>query len=415
MTTLFSSHEIGKFSIASSGFGGILSLFALILRRHSLLCVAKLMCIGMVSTMVWIEAIASQLPDHCLQCHDHRQSRHSCVGCHQQMIEAVDSRQAIHLSEGSQLLVRKTYLKAPDLGAKVSLANGHDVSRYRRDGLIQFLESPVPRFPKRQQSMYPLSERALAELSDYINQSEIAEPISEHEQSRRAAKGAELFQASGCHHCHHREQDQAPLLRIGRPLLSKAYFAAKVAGSVPIVDGLMPKFAMSDEEISALYTYVSTDQSDLDVGGHSQQSPYAKVVLGRELYQELMTKVFSKSCKHCHSSDRNSQQTIAATFPGLDGSGFLINRRPNGTLGLEQSSPDIFANQQGCRDSILVNRLARRRKEWHGGLITPMPGMPLTLAPLPDIWIAKVKLWSAMGCPTDIGSICTVCLATAYK
>jgi hypothetical protein len=35
--------------------------------------------------------------------------------------------------------------------------------------------------------------------------------------------------------------------------------------------------------------------------------------------------------------------------------------------------------------------------------------MPLTLPPLPDSAIRLVEIWTAAGCPSDAGDLCTAC------
>jgi mono/diheme cytochrome c family protein len=231
-----------------------------------------------------------------------------------------------------------------------------------------------------------------------------------------------------------------PRLRLGYPLLGRAYFGARVRHGTGTRDAApvwqrrweavkgklvatftgvvaMPAFAnVAEADVDALYAYVGADASDVPVApvaASAAKAPAAIVVdeaIRVPLFREVQRKVFDTTCRHCHSPDARDQGLIESVFGRVEGS--VPAELPMTRLGLGPSDTltRMLSPGPGCSDSVLVARLKARGAEWSGHAVAGAPrGMPLTMPPLPNEVIRLVEAWSAAGCPSDRGDLCVAC------
>ncbi|WP_394831414.1 cytochrome c [Pendulispora rubella] len=335
---------------------------------------------------------------------------------------------------------RHSYVTVPDLTTVFfsgPVGNGPRIRRLTECGVRAFLASPVPRKLGASESMYPLTPARSAALLAALGKD--LEPCADVRPDPKAVeRGRELFASAGCRNCHG-ETSEAPLLRIGIPLLSRSFFEARVrdgtAGPtapprvhamrwLPEGDRLAPKLTntlsmppfghLSADDIDALYRYVSEDRSDLR-GDPPEETPVSFAPLEDiALYRAVQGQVFSAGCRHCHNDRASDAKSIVTTFGanGVTPIAFpVLGRRPWVRPELKRAlSPGA-----NCSESPLVTRLKLRRSEWHGLLpetgntARRLRGMPLTQPPLSRQAIELAIEWTRRGCPSDAGSLCTTC------
>jgi mono/diheme cytochrome c family protein len=306
------------------------------------------------------------------------------------------------------------------------------VRRYTDCGLEAFLASPVPRRAHPAQAMYPVTAERRRELARALAgavESCQTAPAASADQVRR---GALLFAQSGCAGCH-TGAGAAPRLRIGVPLLSSAYFRARVrlggtpnqprwqrvwddtAGKLYAADDartvMPPHPELSNADIDALYLYVSSDRSDVpSPQSRNAEPPFVDVPdeLRLKLFREVQRRVFDTSCRHCHSPEPRDQQIIRRVFGAVkDSAPGVLPMSRAATPSREQLRKALGTD---CQNSPLLQRLRLRANEWSGHAAPGgLRGMPLTLPPLSEDTIRLVETWRALGCPSDIGDLCSSC------
>lgn len=377
-----------------------------------------------------------------------------CAHCHVSNFLAAAPTQPkgwLPLTVGMIERIRRfhAYVEVPSLTMSVRLPDRSDkqrpVPRFTTCGLERFLSNPLPRHGAARQSMFPLEPsrlrtllKRLAPELERCNDDGSPEPsLVEH--------GRELFGQLACATCH-TGAGLGPRLRLGFPLLGRAYFRARVrhgagnrmapqvwqrsweAVGGSLVATLAGAVAMpahpdlSDSELDALYAYVEADRSD--VPSPTRAVPDAKQIevpdaIRLSLYRDVQKRVFDTTCRHCHSPDARDQLLIESVFGKAPGSAPVelpITRlavSPNATL------RKLLTPGAGCSDSLLLVRLKARAAEWAGHGITGAPrGMPMTLPPLDNDALRLVEVWSAAGCPSDHGDLCDACAApraSAYR
>jgi mono/diheme cytochrome c family protein len=374
-----------------------------------------------------------------------------CVKCHlSNAVAAAAPKPAPWLPLSAPMIDRvrrfHAYVQAPPIVTTVSLPDRRGrmvrLARFTACGLERFLTSPVPRRGNARQSMFAVEPgRRRALLDAFAGELEACDAAAPRADAAQVARGRELFGQLACAACH-TGVGLGPRLRLGFPLLGRAYFGARVhAGTgtrtaapvwqrrweavkgqlVASLTGLvaMPAFAdVSDADVDALYAFVSTDASDLPAApvAAGASGPVAvDAAIRLPLFREVQAKVFDTTCRHCHSPDARDQGLIESVFGHIEGSAPL--ELPMSRLGLGPSDTlsRILSPGPGCSDSPLVQRLVARVAEWSGHPLAGAPrGMPLTMPPLSNDVIRLVRVWSAAGCPSDRGDLCAACPDAAH-
>jgi hypothetical protein len=307
--------------------------------------------------------------------------------------------------------------------------------RYTDCGLDLFLRQPVGRRLHAETRMFPLPDylrqKVLGQVANQL------EPCGPSPTGQLVSQGKQLFYSLGCSECHGK-RSEAPLLRLGIPFLARSFFAARIINGSPsttlIDQSVWPKWISKGESIireksvqtlnmpaypqltqtnlDALYAYVSTDTVDIH-----RELPTNKKSLewssSQQLFHIVKDQIFSKSCRHCHSQNPNSQSMIAATF-GLEAGHIPLVQFPTTGMGApimpSNELSRVLSPGAGCSDSILLQRLKIRHKEWNGEIeAETIRGMPLTLSPVPSEFVAATELWTKMGCPSEQGALCKAC------
>jgi mono/diheme cytochrome c family protein len=373
-----------------------------------------------------------------------------CVKCHLSNSVAASAPKPaawLPLTAGMIDRVRRfhAYVQAPAIVTTVSLPDRsgkvRTLPRFSACGLARFLGSPLPRHGDARQSMFPVEpgrlRRLLATLAAELEPCSEAAPAA----SAQVARGRELFGRLACAACH-TGVGLGPRLRLGYPLLGRAYFAARVRqgtgtrAAAPVwqrrweaLEGqlvatssgviAMPGFAdVSDADVDALYAFVGADASDVPVAQVAPAKGAPVVVddaIRLPLFREVQRKVFDTTCRHCHSPDARDQGLIESVFGRVEGS--APAELPMTRLGLGPSDTlrKMLSAGPGCSDSPLLVRLKARAAEWTGHPIAGAPrGMPLTMRPLPNDVIRLVEAWTAAGCPSDRGDLCVACPNAAH-
>jgi mono/diheme cytochrome c family protein len=375
-----------------------------------------------------------------------------CVKCHlsNSVAASVPRPPAwLPLTAGMIDRVRRfhAYVQAPAIVTTVSLPDASGkvraVPRFTACGLERFLRSPLPRRGEARQSMFPVEPGRLRTLLAALA-AELEPCVADAAPApAQVARGRELFGRLACAACH-TGVGLGPRLRLGYPLLGRAYFGARVRhGSgardaapvwqrrweavkgklVATITGVvaMPAFAdVTDADVDALYAFVGADGSDVAAAPAVPSKAASRAVVVDDairvpLFREVQRKVFDTTCRHCHSPDAHDQGLIESVFGRVEGS--APAELPMTRLGLGPSDTlrKLLTAGPGCSDSPLLVRLKARWAEWTGHAVAGAPrGMPLTMPPLPSDVIRLVEVWTAAGCPSDRGDLCVACPDAAH-
>ncbi len=175
-------------------------------------------------------------------------------------------------------------LDAP-LGIEAGKPRTWSIQRFSSCGAQRFLASPVPRRRRRTESMFPVPRERIERLLAVSGLEACGDDAPYAASDVNEGKRLFSTHCAGCHGA----LVEAPLLRLGFPLLARTYFGGRVrsgsAGTLAPAWGLawrtngaravrgrdattadttMPAFAnLSDAEVDKLYAYVSVDSSDL--------------------------------------------------------------------------------------------------------------------------------------------------------
>jgi mono/diheme cytochrome c family protein len=366
-----------------------------------------------------------------------------CARCHVNNALAAEApRPAAWLPLGHDALARvrgfHAYVQNPALVLAVAAPSREGepqrVARFTDCGLDRFLAAPLPRSAGGAQSMFPVEPaRRRALLAALAPELAPCEPSPDPEQ---VARGRALYTDLGCASCH-AASGAAPRLRLGLPLLARDYVRARVrhgsaGGSAsPIyarewaategalaarspAQAAMPAHPeLAEADLDALHGYLATDRSDVPAA--EPVPPRASIDVPESirvsLYREVQRRVFDTSCRHCHSDDAEAQALIEGVFGASAGAAPLA--LPTSRLPTPASSPALRAvldPSPRCGESRLIARLRGRTHEWSGtSTAGAARGMPLTLPPLPESALRLVEVWTAAGCPSDAGDLCTPC------
>jgi cytochrome c2 len=230
------------------------------------------------------------------------------------------------------------------------------------------------------------------------------------------ARGRLVAESRGCPSCHAfsgvsgwpsarssgAAAELAPDLRHARERLSRDRLGSWLENPAAVKpDTLMPNLALTEAEradVSAFILQVSLEPSS--------ESAFVRLpVLERRVsYSEVDSRVFSVTCRHCHS---NSEVAFGDGGPGYDGGFGFAPRRidlsshrgiASGMLDPENERQSLFSPTKSGAPRLLAALLVRHREE--RGVVDPdVRGMPLGLPALTAEQIQLVESWIAQGRP----------------
>ena len=177
--------------------------------------------------------------------------------------------------------------------------------------------------------------------------------------------------------------------------------------------------SVSEDRITSLLTLLKKEQllsvvekeNDLvslaaEASEKKPEQMRKKLLLGTRLYQRVLDEGLAKSCRHCHSDSSHAQDELLTVF-GKAPKIFFLELDGKNVVIAERSRPALNPGP-GCSDSLLLAHLEERQKETYGKG-TALTGMPLSVAALPADLISDIRLWSAQGCPSPKGLLCSPC------
>ena len=331
----------------------------------------------------------------------------ACKSCHVDIIEkrgSTGTDRYIHSKFSASMAKKMTYLAAQPLHLETVTKSGRSIKKYRKDGFLTFLQNPRSRFPGiANNSMFAIDrtkgKALVAAKSEYFSD----DPFEINAAAK--ALGASLFRAN-CETCHS-GSSAAPLLRIGLPFLSSEYVNSVLTGEIEKAG--MPVFSkFSEDEKTALFHYISDSTTDIKISSQLQARSQTKFHLPGEIYSDVIVPMLGRSCRHCHTSDLESQDKVSSFF-GSKSISFLLKRTSVGFEPLGSSSEKLILPRANCEDSMLIERLEARGQEWKGNYSDSNVGMPLTMPPESEETIKKIRLWQKAGCPKDGKKLCETC------
>ena len=338
------------------------------------------------------------------------------------------------------------YVEAPPLVTRVELperaGTRRSLARFTACGLERFLAAPLPRHGGARQSMFPVEPgRLRALLTGLGPELERCDAGAPSATPAAIERGRELFVQLACAACH-TGTGPAPRLRLGFPLLGRAYFRARVRrgggdrGSPPLWQRtwdtaggnlvarpatavtMPPHPDLDDTELDALYAYVGSDRSDVPPPPAALQTKRIEVpdAIRLSLYREVQKRVFDTSCRHCHSPDPRDQKLIQSVFGAMPDSAPVELPMTRLAVSSGDTLRKLLSPGAGCSDSPLLARLKARAAEWAGHASPGAPrGMPMTLPPIDGDAIRIVAVWTQVGCPSDHGDLCEACSPPAER
>jgi cytochrome c2 len=314
--------------------------------------------------------------------------------------------------------------KVAELGDVPSLASTG--GRYRRAWIAGFLLHPHDLRPALRPTMprLALDARQAADIAVYLS------PLDEAQSDDAATvlagadpvRGRELMDLKGCGLCHRmsgvaplragmlpagvvptdmpRAVRLAPDLRFARDRWRASSVVRWLVDPHAVKpDTLMPTLGLGEDEARAIAAYLL--RTPLGPEEHPPVPARLPVLARRVTYDDVATRVFRKTCWHCHG-DPDFERGDGG--PGNSG-GFGF---PGRGLNLSDYAPTFagFLDEKGRRVSafapdhdgtpqIVAAMLARQREE--AGEMPPIRGMPLGLPSLVPEDIQLVETWIAQG------------------
>ena len=341
-----------------------------------------------------------------------------CVGCHHD----------INAGTVAATPAQKTrwQSKVAELGDVPSLtATG---GRFQRAWVKSFLLRPhdlrpglVPTMPR-----LALSEQQATDLATYLSPLDDAQADDSATVLAGAApaRGRELVDSKGCGLCHRmtgvaplhpgllptgvtvadmaRAVRLAPDLRFARErwrassLVRWLLDPARVKPDTP-----MPTLGLTADEARDVAAYLVTTPLGPE---ESRPVPARLPVLERRVtYDEVATRVFRKTCWHCHGEpdfERGDGGPGNSGGFGFRGRGLNLSDYAStfaGFLDDDRRRTSIFAPSKDGTAYVIAAMVARQREE--AGEAPAMRGMPLGLPALPAEDVQLVETWMAEGRP----------------
>lgn len=352
----------------------------------------------------------------CTRCHDipaHEpapRDKH-CVRCHQQILAGEFEAPADALHEWQQTITHLTLV--PDLAG---------ASRFRRAWLAGWLAAPHDLRPGLNSTMPRLS-LGTAQAADLA-----AALVPDAEPPAPALgdpeRGRALLTAKGCALCHRftgvpeiapgklAVPLTEPEFQRGLALAPDLRYARDRLRPAALVDWLldpprhkptttMPKIPLTQEEAEQISAYLLG--APLDPLPPSPKIERLPLLDRRVTWAEVESRIFKKTCWHCHSDPDYARGDGG---PGNSGGYGFAPRRLNlasyegiasGSLGDDGKRRSVFAPLPDGTPRLVAHLLARHAEV--AGERPEQRGMPLGLTPVPLTDIQLVDTWIAQGRP----------------
>lgn len=297
--------------------------------------------------------------------------------------------------------------------------------RFRRSWLVSFFMEPYDLRPRLGPSMprLPLTREEARDLAAYLAAPD--DPSQKPDWSKAdPAHGRKLMEANGCPSCHlftgvppmdgatpYKMEEKAlssamqlaPDLRFARRRLRPEAVIAWVSNPKAVkADTPMPEFQLKPEDARDIAAYVLT--TPLEEPPPRAPSPRLPVLERKVTYDEVSTKVFRRTCWHCHGEP---DYAAGDGGPGNTG-GFGF--KPRGINFVDYGSVAAGrVDDKGERHSLfekakdgtprLLRALLNRREEEAGKIDPEIRGMPLGYPSLSAEDVQLVETWIAQGRP----------------
>lgn len=323
----------------------------------------------------------------------------NCAFCHQTRISKTPKCVRCHLNKPHKSW-NNLYAMAP----QIDINHKGEYERYNKKILVDFLKNPIKRTTDKGH-MFPLTpeqiQAVLPKLSGQTHQPYLGE-------KKRIPRGRSLYNRYQCSGCHD-DARQAPLLRIGMPLLTLEYWKRRLSGKVTKVfhryPTAMPTFQLTEEEIKNIFSYAAFDRGRLRLKSHPKPPEFPK----GEDSEEIASYLHVGGCVHCHYNGIN-QREVTTIFGAPTGHRFNLDvdqKRQITTF--DPKFMKIFQMEQDCHSSPVLDRLQERVRELKGQDNPSIRGMPLAKPALSQNQIQKIRDWSQKGCPISQENTCEPC------
>ncbi len=297
--------------------------------------------------------------------------------------------------------------------------------RFKTEWLVAFLQNPHDLRPNLVPSMprLKIDARDARDIAAHLLRD--AGKANGTASDGDASRGRELYDQKQCGSCHafsgsgiassadpkagtdeqRRAVRLAPDLRFARDRVDRGQLIAWLLDPARIKPGtLMPASGLSPQDARHLATFILT----------APLAPIAKKpvpkrlpVLDRQVgFQEVMSVVLGKTCRHCHS---DPDVSLGDGGPGNTGGFGFAPRKldlasysgvAGGLLDAHGERPSVLSQvPDGDPTPRLVAALMARWQEEAGQPNPDVRGMPLGLPPLPLEQIQLVESWIAQGRP----------------
>jgi cytochrome c2 len=343
-----------------------------------------------------------------------------CTGCH------ADINAGTVTATPEQLA--RWQSKVAELGDVPSLIATR--RRLRADWIRRFLLHPHDLRPALVQSMprLPLSEQQAADVAAFLTDGASPETPASWMAGADITRGRELLDVKGCGICHRmsgapplqgsmlpvgvvvpdvaRAVRLAPDLRFTRERWTPASLVAWLLDPQQVkADTLMPKMGLVESEATAIAAYLMTAPLSPAV---AVPLPQRLPVLSRKVtYDEVATRVFRKTCWHCHGEpdfERGDGGPGNSGGFGFKGVGLNLSDYTSTFAGFVDASGrriSLFApaspvdkGREGTSHMVAA-LLARQQEE--AGQEPAIRGMPLGLPSLTSEDVQLVETWVAQG------------------
>jgi mono/diheme cytochrome c family protein len=354
----------------------------------------------------------------CNRCHEgtglaQPKLERDCVRCHEQI--ATDEFQATPAKLAQWKPHVMAYRDVPSLSA---------LGRLRPAWVMAYLLEPRDLRPSLAQTMprLDLSTEQARDIATYLTRAAGAVPAAPVEvtpDAAQVARGKQLMTERACTSCHQmtgsglalpakvepapRTLGLAPDLRFARERAEPAAILQWLLDPTRVKhDSAMPNLTLSAPDARDLAAYVSFARLE---AAPVPSTPARLPVLTRRVgFDEVNDRVFSVTCRHCHT---NPDSAGGDGGPGNTG-GFGFKPRKidfssyqgiaSGGVDAKGERVSLFAPTKDGLPRLVAALVARQREEL-GQVYDGVRGMPLGLPPLAAEQIQLVESWVEQGRP----------------
>jgi cytochrome c2 len=352
----------------------------------------------------------------CNRCHDGSglaavPLEKNCFSCHEQIATG-----KFKVSAEALARFRPHILDARDAPSLTAIG-----ARLERTWIRDYLLSPRDLRPKLMPTMprLALDAEQASDIAAYLAARDRA--LGTPLRAGNALHGRELMEHKACSSCHSfsgvpafasgtappadsdvsRSAALAPDLRFTRERFRRDRLSAWLLDPKAVKpDTRMPNFGLSGDEANDIAAYILTAEL---APAPSETFTRLPVLARRVSYDEVNTKVFSRTCHHCHSDPESSGGDGGPGNTG--GFGFA----PRGvSFSSHASILAGYLDERGQRRSLfepvagaprLIAALLARQDEANQKYSQAVRGMPLGLPPLSPEDVQLVETWVAEGKP----------------